>query len=487
MDHPRHARMAGIHRLFGCIALASLALAFPAWAADRSPSAPTTRETPLGRLPEHVTPHQISISSDGSRWAYVDRNRRSVFAVVDGKPHDPVEWIADSTVHLSPDGAHAIYKVRDRKGAFLVLDAVPGRVYADVREWAFSPQGGHLAYTARLPDGKRVAVVDEVESGPYADVRVEAVGDDGRAFLIITEVDGDRLVFGNQKHPVYDWVFDVRLDSDGRRLAYRAGKNRTWRMVIDGQEGPAFDQLKAPHFSPDGKRIGYVGQRAGKWRFIIDSAATEPFDHTDMPGPIFSPDSQHVVVVAKRGARYVLLVDGQEKASADWIAPNPIYSPDSRRLAWIARDGLEGTRIVVDGKPGQLWDDLSSLRFSPDSRRIAYLATGPRGMSAVVDGVASRPHPLIAPFSLTFSPDSRHYAYIAETTQPATDMQGRPARMPATQEKTTASLVVNELPPIDYRAILGSHPLHWDGPATLRFFAVRDNQLLAVQATLDLE
>ena len=76
----------------------------------------------------------------------------------------------------------------------MVLDGVEGRIYDEISDPVFSPDGDHVAYTAKDKDGKFV-VLDRKEGTRYRDVWGLTFGMGGRLAYVAKDSREGELMF----------------------------------------------------------------------------------------------------------------------------------------------------------------------------------------------------------------------------------------------------------------------------------------------------
>lgn len=275
----------------------------------------------------------------------------------------------------SADRRHVV-EVVERKGMQRVrLDGKVGPECLGVglEGLALSPDGAHVAYPARLPDGWTVVV-------------------DGR------------------RGEAWDGIASVLLDRTGRHHAYGALRGAAWRVVHDGVAGPGFEDLHAGSlvFASSG-RLGYAGRREGKAYVVVDGQAGAPFDAVGALA--FSEDGASFAYQGRRGADAFAVVDGAESGPFEGVAEVSL-SPARGRVALVVR-GRGGWRAVIDGTDGAVYSRLSAVTWSADGRRYAYAARRGEAEVVVLDGIEWGPYDAVVPGTLRFDGSGLRFAFAA--------------------------------------------------------------------------
>lgn len=183
-------------------------------------------------------------------------------------------------------------------------------------------------------------------------------------------------------------------------------------------------------FSPDGRRVAYVierhikeylrldgrkylfkgrpcvGTRTKKSRMVLDGVKGNWYD--GIYDLTFSPDSRRLAFRAERGTKHLIVVDGKETNEYDRIFSDLRFSPDGRRCTFSAeRDNKRC--VVVDAVEGPMHDWVSVAHFSPDSQRAAYWSRCGDKFVLVVDGLGSESYDFVPCAHLAFgSPTTLH-------------------------------------------------------------------------------
>lgn len=379
-------------------------LRVPKVEAARSGVRLVTREVSLGRVQAGELKGTRAISRDHRHVAFVAKVEGGEAAYVDGVAGKTYPSIANDplseagTVHpftFSRDGAHAAYVAqlsnaeRARGPRRVVVDGKEGPLFDYV--WSgglgFSDDGKHFAYTAER-GGKRFAVVDGVEYGPYERVSTPAFRDyKDRGFVFgFDATSGERQLFVvNGKEFAAD-------DVKGRELFFgeqarephevvREGKHF---VVWEGREVGPFDEeirvtgIDAEPRAGGGWFVTFEGKRGDKQVAVVDGVVGKPYDYV---GEIYvSPGAAHTLYPARRGKESFVVLDGKEGPKYDNIkidyGESP-FSPDGLHYAYAAshEDPIDIKFLVVtDGKEGKLYDFISGVTYTPDGAHLLYLA-----------------------------------------------------------------------------------------------------------------
>jgi len=107
----------------------------------------------------------ITFSPDGEQIAYVAREGRDIFVVLNGQEGKKYEHYSSRVASLSfsPDSKHLAYKVKEGGKEFVVIDGQKGQVYDWIQDLIYSPDSQYLAYGARKGNSLWW-IVDQVET-----------------------------------------------------------------------------------------------------------------------------------------------------------------------------------------------------------------------------------------------------------------------------------------------------------------------------------
>jgi len=315
----------------------------------------------------------VIVSPDSRRVAYVAREGKKWFVVVDGQEQKQYDRIEAPSLVFSPDGQRVAYVARAVKKRFVVVDGQEQKQYdrIEVPSLVFGPDSQRWTYLARA--GRKWFVVV-----------------DGKEQTRLNRIQKGSLLFS----------------PDSQRVAYAASEGGKWFVVVDGREQERHDGIQKDSlaFSPDSQRVAYVGGWQSVLRFqtyefvVVDG--TEQKQYVGIGSFVFSPDGQRVAYVAYANQKYFVVLDGQEQKPYENVSIVPMFSPDSQRLALAVRfDNRDNENhvyyefVVVDGREGMAHSWLAPPVFSPDSKRLAYVAREarePREQLVVVDGQKGR-------------------------------------------------------------------------------------------------
>jgi len=254
-----------------------------------------------------------------------------------------------------------------------------GKEYDYVWDFAMSPDGSRLAYTARDKE-EFFVVVDGKKYGGYLDVG------DGLTF----SPDGSRWIFTGLKESYYSRNPVVVID----------GKERTY----DGVLGPIPD-----HFSPVGNRVVYIA-RDGKKSFIVDNLEKgRKYERTAL-GPIFSADGSKLAFSAYRHDTAFLVINGEEYGGYTTVTDLCI-SEDGLHHACAVTMNYDAF-AVSDGKLFGPYEEVYNPRFSPFDNRFAFVArVSDTSFALILDGEQHEEYMDVV--NVTFSESTSDYAYMA--------------------------------------------------------------------------
>jgi hypothetical protein len=300
-----------------------------------------TREVSLGRAQAGELNGTRAVSIDRRHVAFVAQVEGGEAAYVDGRAGKPYPSIANDplsesgTVHpftFSRDGGRVAYVVRlSNKAAAdgprrVVVDDTEGPVFDNV--WSgglhFSDDGKHFRYTGER-GGKRFAVVDGIEYGPYE--RVETPS--------FREYKDRGFVFG-----------------------FEATRGEQHLFVVNGKEYAADDMKgRALFFAEEaGQPREFV--REGKHWLVWEGREVGPFDEELWTSVRITPRAgggSLVTFEGKRGEKQIAVVDGAESREYDSFLPASRYEREGKlnvegnaSLSILARRGPELLRVEIE-------------------------------------------------------------------------------------------------------------------------------------------
>jgi hypothetical protein len=452
----------------------------PVMPEPNTPPSPPPSPNPRGQFFEELLgsgPAAIAslmVSADGRHVLYLGATGSSYQVFLDGRPGPVFPGLAPSILTLSSNGTRQAYVVRTAAGAAAVIDDAVGPYYDDIVSLVLSPDGSQVAYIARQGN-QYFAVVNGVQQQSFPSIIPTSLrfSDDGSRVGYLAGVAGGMaaVIDGVQGRP-YSSISDegIIFSPFGERYAYAARNNAVWVVVVDGQQGGlgfSSIQNRSLSFSADGRRVAYIGQSANGKQVVIDGIAGPVYDEVAVGGTAFSPDGAHTAYAGLTGGKWVIVLDGQVGGPYDQVGyfafspegrlvvevrvdntwtvidngePGPgfevVYRPVFSALGdHVAYVGMAGgvTELVVDGVPqaASLGISVDSVKFSNDGRHIAYAAFDSTGRKTiVVDGMAALSSDWITNTSPQFSSDGRHVATgvlnVGEATVAVDDQLGPP-------------------------------------------------------------
>lgn len=343
---------------------------------------------------------QPIFSADGAHIAYIARNGRDRFVVVDGHKGLSFDDILWYTLRFSSSGEHfAFVGVRNNK-QILVVDGRESDGYDEI----VIPEGDGVFY--RIP--AIMAARSQLEwhltgsnsqCGAYREVDSITVSGDGRRFGMIGK-QGNRTVVCVDGTPLTSLpnIAFFKFSGDCKHFAYRACSSQKCLVVRDGRQGKTYDQIYGMYINGDATILAYDA-REKKISFVV---VNEKEDRGHVPVSLvdLTPDGREVFYVARNGAGVTLVRGANEIGRFHEIAPLSIsWSPSGRRVAYVAIDESDRQFLVVDGKSAKPYrallrsEALVWMRvpaFSSDETHVAYIAEGDDFQTIVVDACESR-------------------------------------------------------------------------------------------------
>ena len=332
----------------------------------------------LDSLSKVRAPHDVALSPDGTRLAWIERVRaadgaeRSTIRVAraDGSGERTVTVARDGRVHRerdarwSPDGRQLAFLsdgVQDGQLQLYVAPADGGtpRAVTSIR--------GQLTDPRWSPDGARLAVLYVAGSSQAQGALVAYKPDAG---LVEEQVEEQRIAIVDpargtlrEVSPADTYVYDYDWSPDGKHLVAEAargsGTNNYWiaeLVVVDAGSGETRSiwkpplQIANPRWSPDGQSIALIHG------LMSDEGSTG--------GDIF--------VVPVSGGAPRNLTEGQA-LSASWLAWRP--GGDVLFTAHVEGETMVGI-IGPGGAPRATWRGpatLTSMSLSRDGARSAAI------------------------------------------------------------------------------------------------------------------
>jgi len=189
-------------------------------------------------------------------------------------------------VRTSPDAKHIAY-VATKGKQFMVVDRIDGKQYDFIDTFVFSPDGTHVAYSAR-EGNKSFIVLDGIEGKPYEPKwlgsPVFSPDSNHLAYLAADEKDIFVVVDGVEKEKLGSSVSDLMFGPDSKRLTYIGSKSGMWAqpvgawVVVDGRKGEAYRHVWDVTFSPDSKYVAYLAGDGKKEFVVVDRTKWKEYD-----------------------------------------------------------------------------------------------------------------------------------------------------------------------------------------------------------------
>jgi hypothetical protein len=414
--------------------------------------------------------HPVVFSPDGNHWAYCAATGTQWVVMVDGKqltqssetingaiqPSSCMLGFTSNSKHVfytsmvSVDASHTSERfVFDGKATPLGADG-------DLRNYAFSPDGNHVAYFVGNPDPRTTEQPKlwiDGKPAPYAAGSPQWSADSQHLFTKRTvPVPGGHP--GSATEVLYDGkpimrVDDVRLyiPPVGNMMVAavrRLGTNPpTDLLVVGGKPVPGSEvvggQIANVVFSPDGKHYAAHYANANRRHYVFSDGKKG----LEYPGisdltiqgkslgfAVFTADSSTLIYSSydTLNSQHYLILNGEESDQL-FAADQTIIAPAGNHVL-TAGFG----QVTLNGKV-QHYPNVDphstqalALSFSPDASHYAFVMHERAGPVLFLDGVPQTAYsPInggqvvsdinISPY--IWSPDSKHIAYLCRSSNPA--------------------------------------------------------------------
>jgi hypothetical protein len=241
----------------------------PAYVASDSGCWFVVEDTTIRVREPGVLLHSLRYKSDTREPVYVllDAGLRSTLKT-DGRPSSAT---FDNIEHVraSPDGRHVLYQSFDSSGTRVWVNrtslGVPNGIAGSV---IFGPAHGQYAFVTRSDSGVRV-VTDSGTTRLYDEVRELQFSPDGRSLAYAARNAGKSYVVeGNREGPSYDAVGYLKFAPVTGKLAYLAVSGNQTREIVAGVSGDSWDDVGPASFSPDGTRIAYPARQGSSFLWV---------------------------------------------------------------------------------------------------------------------------------------------------------------------------------------------------------------------------
>ncbi len=413
--------------------------------------------------------HPVIFSPDGNHYAYCGAVGGQWTVMLDGKQltqgTESVNGaISNQSCYLgfTSNSKHLYYTTAASVDAShsanrFVFDgkATPLGAESDMRDYAFSPDGNHVAYFIGDPDPRDVAPAKlwiDGKPAPYAagspmwsadsqhlyTTRTVPIPGGHPAQAIEVLYDGHPIMRGNTVR-----LFMPPVGNSFLAVVQNLARTPpTAFLVIGGREVPGSEvvggQINEVAFSPDGKHYAahYINANGRHYVFADGKKGLEYPGLThlanagkDLGFATYTADSSTLVYFSydtTSGARY-LVVNGQESDNL-FSLTDTVLSPAGNHVL------TEGSGLITsNGKTFNLPNvnpravQAYAMSFSPDSSHWALVVRASAGPLLYIDGV---PQTTFSPVNLgpldnistrpyIWSSDSKHIAYLCRSTNPA--------------------------------------------------------------------
>lgn len=402
----------------------------------------------------------ISITPDGSRWAFVGFRKKknylyvdgvkvgeyssfpnyvifskgghhyfvsaqkkygTIVAIIDGKEYRHDNISAPIPEHFSPDGKRYAYGAREGNKKLILIDGKKGKKYEQTGMGPlFSYDGKQMAYTG-YRKGNTYVVINEKEYGKYTmvDDFVFSPVDSQFAYVAVRDYEM-LLVLNHEVISTHYNIWDPTFSPDASRFAYlaRDKKGGPLYTVIDGVSGPAYPDVSSVHFSPNNERTAYVIYNSLELSdtsrtVMIDGQLFGPYPDIENASLMFSPDSKHFAYVALLDTSRIAIVTdgilGREYEDCYLVG----FGKDDSIPTYRAKIGDNKWAVIRNGVIGPEFDVVYNCVFSEDRQHLAYCGNKGDKIYMVVDGQIAPGYEHVMPLVPAFD-SGNNISYFAQ-------------------------------------------------------------------------
>lgn len=272
---------------------------------------------------------------------------------------------------FSARGAFA-YAAYDEGQFGVIVGGEPMGPFGDVAELTWSPDGGRLAFIAGEPAKfERFVMVDAKRGPTFIDVRgLRFSPDSAHLAYVATDKEGDRVVVDGRAGALHARCQPVAFSGDSQSVITRVGIDQGWAVAVNDRPGTIYDEVGPPVFSRDAKTVAYGARRGERSVVVVNGAESESCDYVYR---IAVGEKAGVAYALLQGKNCVLVHSGRQVYRAGPRPNHLAISADGSSIVYSeSHDGK--VRIVADGEPGETFTSIDQLTFAPDGKTPVYLA-----------------------------------------------------------------------------------------------------------------
>jgi hypothetical protein len=403
--------------------------------------------------------HPVIFSHDGNHWAYCGQQGSNWVVMEDGKEltrgSDTVNGAMGTnscTLGFTSNSKHLFYtsqvSVESSYAAnHFVFDgkATPLAADGDMRNYAFSPDGNHVAYFISKPDprvGDPGKLWIDGKPAPYDAGSPQWSADSQHLYTMRSVRVADTHIGSVQEFLLdgkpflradYARLFIPPVGNMMVAIVSRLHENPPVQyLVIGGKEVPGSEvvggQISAITFSPDGKHYAASYGNANHRAYVFCDGK-KGLEYPSVTSLAYNADSSKLFYQAydtTSGARYFVFGGEESERIPQWTTT--VFAPVGGHVAttgsgFVTMDG----HILKFPNVNPQSTQATALSFSPDASHWAFVLHDRAGSILYLDGVAQT---AFGPINLgtmdnlntrpyIFSPDSKHVAYFCRSTNPA--------------------------------------------------------------------
>lgn len=324
--------------------------------------------------------YYVRVSSEGSNWGAAVAVGGRQYAVINGRKYGPFEPASDlgskyplthTEIGFSRKrNAWAVFGGRHTEKERLIVNGVSYGPY-DYIDWFRWSDEGDLWYYNYRKGKEDYLVFNGMHWGPFPQEGFEMwprgnVSNDGDSWAVaFNGADGEYVILNGRKYGPYEKVSIPVFSGDGGHYGFWIRKYGFAYAVIDGNEEGPYDSICPPFL--EGSSYAYWMKRAGSWYVVVNGVEWGPYSTGLRP----ETSETHILLSDVAWAfcneteeGFYIIVDGEEYG--------PYDAADSYKDLKMNRYGTAHALVVSKGYQQPEYVIIGGAKPGPYVKCIAY-------------------------------------------------------------------------------------------------------------------